>query len=163
MKNQTEHSGFSVYVPHDYNFFELFQVEKPISINISDIAVDDKFWENEKSGVAICILNSAIPEEFKLPCVHAKLETFVSQALNVVGFPLGKGFEITKITYDSLNVKSNEICQKDQNVTEKMICLHQPEMDCFFGRGSEFIFLIIILFVDSYPAIGFFTILIIDR
>ena len=139
MKNQTEHSGFSVYVPHDYNFFELFQVEKPISINISDIAVDDKFWENEKSGVAICILNSAIPEEFKLPCVHAKPETFVGQALNVVGFPLGKGFKITKIKYDSLNVKPNEVCQKDQNVTEKMICLHQPEKNCFFGRGSEFI------------------------
>ena len=48
-------------------------------------------------------------------------------------------YEITKITYDSLNVKSNEVCQKDQNVTEKMICLHQPEKDCFFGRGSEFI------------------------
>ena len=144
-------------------YFLSFQVEKPISINVSDIAIDDKFWETEKSGVAICILNSAIPEDLKLPCIHAKPETFVGQTLNVVGFPLGKGFKITKIRYDSLKVKSNEICQKDQNVTEKMICLHQPEMDCFFGRGSEFIFLIIILFVDSYPAIGFFTILIIDR
>ena len=118
-------------------------MKEVISINVSEINFDSKFWETEKSGVAICILNSALPANLKLPCLHTKHEeTFVGQTLSVIGYhPHGKGFEITKINAESMKVKSNERCGKDQNVTDKMICVHQPEVDCFIGRGSEFIFI----------------------
>ena len=114
------------------------QVEGLSSINVSDFAIDEAFWQTERSGVAIAILSSTLPDDQMLPCVHAiSEETLSNQALRVVGYSQSKGFEITNIRSESLNVKSNEECGTESKMTDKMICVHKPQVNCFVSRGSE--------------------------